>query len=411
MDPHWWQDPRNAVRAVAAIEAALARADPAGAAAYERAARAYTARIERLDAAVADCLGRLAPAQRKLVTTHDALGYYAARYGLEVIGAVIPSLSTQAQASAGEVTDLVATIQREGVRAIFAESSVNPELERVVADESGARIGDALYADTLGPEDSDGATLPRVDRRQHARHRRRAERRDAQLRASGLNSVSRSACPGEIGADGSRARRPAPSPHRPAGGGRAAGRRRRAVDRLRRDPRPHLGARGAVPRAGAEPGGGLPRAARAAPAGRRHGGHLPRRDRRHRAAGGAPAPAAGRRGRGPDRGGPGLRRGHHGRPRAARVPRARLRDRRARPLGARAQRRLAAGRRRRHARRSRPRRRHRHRRRHHDHLPDAVHAAGGAGLGGARARRCCRPPRGPAGATSVTGSRRRCRAT
>ena len=158
VDPHWWQDPRNAVRAVAAIEAALARADPEGAAAYEQAARAYTARIERLDAAVADCLDRLAPAQRKLVTTHDALGYYAARYGLEVIGAVIPSLSTQAQASAGEVTDLVATIRREGVRAIFAERSVNPELERVVAGESGARIGDALYADTLGPADSDGAT-------------------------------------------------------------------------------------------------------------------------------------------------------------------------------------------------------------------------------------------------------------
>ena len=157
-DPHWWQDPRNAVRAVAAIEAALARADPDGAAAYARAARAYTARIERLDAAVADCLGRLPPAQRKLVTTHDALGYYAARYGLGVIGAVIPSLSTQAQASAGEVTDLVATIRRAGVKAIFAEQSVNPDLEQVVADESGARIGDALYADTLGPAGSGGAT-------------------------------------------------------------------------------------------------------------------------------------------------------------------------------------------------------------------------------------------------------------
>ncbi len=158
VDPHWWQDPRNAVRAVAAIEAALTRADPGGAAAYARAARAYSGRIERLDAAVADCLGRLAPDQRKLVTTHDALGYYAARYGLEVIGAVIPSLSTQAQASAGEVTQLVDTIRREGVRAIFAESSLNPALEQVVADEAGARIGRPLYADTLGPEDSEGAT-------------------------------------------------------------------------------------------------------------------------------------------------------------------------------------------------------------------------------------------------------------
>ena len=75
-----------------------------------------------------------------------------------MIGAVIPSLSTQAQASAGEVTELVDTIERAGVKAIFAESSVNPKLEQIVADESGAVLGKALWADTLGPEGSDGAT-------------------------------------------------------------------------------------------------------------------------------------------------------------------------------------------------------------------------------------------------------------
>jgi ABC-type Zn uptake system ZnuABC Zn-binding protein ZnuA len=158
VDPHWWQDPRNAVKAVAAVEDALAAADPDGAAAYARAAEAYTRRLTALDTAVADCLGQLPAEERKLVTTHDALGYYARRYGLEVIGAVIPSLSTQAQASAGEVAELVDTIEREGVRAIFAESSVNPKLERVVADESGAAIGRPLWADTLGPAGSDGAT-------------------------------------------------------------------------------------------------------------------------------------------------------------------------------------------------------------------------------------------------------------
>ena len=158
IDPHWWQDPRNAEQAVASIEAALGRADPSGAAGYERAARAFTDRIGALDTAVAACLDRIPAAQRKLVTTHDALGYYADRYGLEVIGAVIPSLSTQAQASAGEVTELVDTIKRAGVKAIFAESSVNPKLEQVVADESGARVGKALWADTLGPAGSDGDT-------------------------------------------------------------------------------------------------------------------------------------------------------------------------------------------------------------------------------------------------------------
>jgi ABC-type Zn uptake system ZnuABC Zn-binding protein ZnuA len=158
IDPHWWQDPRNAVKAVAAIKAALTAADADGASRYERNAADYTRKLTALDGAVAECIDKLPAAQRKLVTTHDALGYYAQRYGLEVIGAVIPSLSTQAQASAGEVADLVDTIKREQVKAIFAESSVNPKLEQVVADQAGATIGKALWADTLGPEGSDGDT-------------------------------------------------------------------------------------------------------------------------------------------------------------------------------------------------------------------------------------------------------------
>jgi ABC-type Zn uptake system ZnuABC Zn-binding protein ZnuA len=158
VDPHWWQDPRNAAKAIAAIEAELSAADAGGAATYVRNADAYTARLTALDRAVAKCIDRIPPAQRKLVTTHDALGYYAERYGLEVVGAVIPSLSTQAQASAGEVDELVETIKREQVKAIFAESSVNPKLEQVVADQAGAEIGKALWADTLGPEGSDGDT-------------------------------------------------------------------------------------------------------------------------------------------------------------------------------------------------------------------------------------------------------------
>jgi ABC-type Zn uptake system ZnuABC Zn-binding protein ZnuA len=157
-DPHWWQDPRNAEVAVHEIERALSDADPDGAAMYERNARAYTAKLHALDRAVATCIDKIPPAQRKLVTTHDALGYYANRYGLEIVGAVIPSLSTQAQASAGEVAQLVDTIRREGVKAIFAESSVNPKLEQQIADQSGATVGRALWADTLGPAGSDGDT-------------------------------------------------------------------------------------------------------------------------------------------------------------------------------------------------------------------------------------------------------------
>jgi len=158
VDPHWWQDPRNGVRAVAALRGALAQAVPAGTAGFARRANALTRRLEALDAAVAGCLGRVPARQRKLVTTHDALGYYAARYGLQVVGAVIPSLSTQAQASAGDTARLVDTVRREGVRAIFAESSVNAKVEQAIARETGARVGARLWADTLGPAGSDGAT-------------------------------------------------------------------------------------------------------------------------------------------------------------------------------------------------------------------------------------------------------------
>jgi ABC-type Zn uptake system ZnuABC Zn-binding protein ZnuA len=146
-DPHWWQDPRNAIAAVAVLERALGTD-----------ASAYVARLRELDRAVAACIARIPAAQRKLVTTHDAMGAYARRYGLEVVGAVIPSLSTRGQPSAGEVAALVRTIRAQGVRAIFAESSVNPKVEQAIASESGAVVGRPLWADTLGPPGSDGAT-------------------------------------------------------------------------------------------------------------------------------------------------------------------------------------------------------------------------------------------------------------
>jgi ABC-type Zn uptake system ZnuABC Zn-binding protein ZnuA len=158
LDPHWWQDPRNGVAAVAAIAAALVRADPGGREAYRANARRYAGRLRRLDRSIADCMGRLPPRQRKLVTSHDALGYYARRYGLQVIGALIPSLSSQAQPSLRDTERLVAQIRRERVRAIFPESSLSPKLERAVARDSGARVGGALWADTLGPPGSPGAS-------------------------------------------------------------------------------------------------------------------------------------------------------------------------------------------------------------------------------------------------------------
>jgi zinc/manganese transport system substrate-binding protein len=158
LDPHWWQDPRNAERAVGAIRDALAKADPAHAAAYRAAATRFIDRIATLDDAVARCMARVPAARRRLVTTHDALAYYARRYGIQVIGTVIPSLSTAGQPSAGQTAALVRTIRRAGVSAVFAESSVNPKVEAAIAKEAGAHVGQALWADTLGPRGSSGAT-------------------------------------------------------------------------------------------------------------------------------------------------------------------------------------------------------------------------------------------------------------
>ena len=157
-DPHWWQDPRNAARAAEAIRAELARADPAGRATYARNAARTTRALRSLDRRIAACVERVPRAKRRIVTTHDSLGYFARRYGIDVVGAVIPSLSTQAQASAGDVEELVQQIRRQGVEAVFPESAVNPDIERAIARESGAEIGDPLYADSLGAEGSRGAT-------------------------------------------------------------------------------------------------------------------------------------------------------------------------------------------------------------------------------------------------------------
>jgi ABC-type Zn uptake system ZnuABC Zn-binding protein ZnuA len=158
LDPHWWQDPRNGAIAVEQIRDALSAADPAGRATYAANAARYLTRLRTLDRAIAACMRRIPVSERKLVTDHDALGYYADRYGIDVIGTVIPATSTQAQASAGEVTRLVRTIRATGVSTIFPESSVNPKLTSAIARDAGAKVGPALYADSLGAKGTPGAT-------------------------------------------------------------------------------------------------------------------------------------------------------------------------------------------------------------------------------------------------------------
>jgi ABC-type Zn uptake system ZnuABC Zn-binding protein ZnuA len=157
-DPHWWQDPRNAVLAVRAIERSLVGLHPESRATYERTADAYVKRLRKLDRAIAACMRKVPDDRRKFVTTHDALGYFARRYDIEVVGAIIPSRSTQAQPSAGEVSQLVEEIREEGVKAIFPETALNPKLENAISREAGASVGEPLWADALGPDGSDGET-------------------------------------------------------------------------------------------------------------------------------------------------------------------------------------------------------------------------------------------------------------
>jgi zinc/manganese transport system substrate-binding protein len=157
-DPHWWHDPRNAEAAVRAIASRLAAADPAHRALYRRNADAYLARLHRLDVGIAQCIDTVPVSQRKLVTDHDAFGYFAQRYGIDVIGAVIPSQTTQAQPSAKDITELVNLIEREGVKAVFPESSLSAKVADAIARQTGASADYTLYGDTLGPEGSSGAT-------------------------------------------------------------------------------------------------------------------------------------------------------------------------------------------------------------------------------------------------------------
>jgi zinc/manganese transport system substrate-binding protein len=157
-DPHWWHDPRNAIAAVQRIEAALAKAEPSKKAAFERRAQAYVKQLRSLDSGIAACFAAVPKTERKLVTDHDAFNYFAARYAIRVVGAIIPSQTSQAQPSAGETARLIAMIKRERVHAVFPESSINPRLARTVARETGARSDLVLFGDTLGPAGSAGAT-------------------------------------------------------------------------------------------------------------------------------------------------------------------------------------------------------------------------------------------------------------
>ena len=148
-DPHLWLDPLLVQRYVDTISAGLAAADPDGAAVYAGNARAYQAQLSELDKEIRSLLVGVPAERRLLVTNHESLGYFADRYSLKVVGAILPSVSTGAEPSAGELAALVEQIKLTGAPAIFLEAGVNPQLARQLAEETGLRVVTDLYTESL----------------------------------------------------------------------------------------------------------------------------------------------------------------------------------------------------------------------------------------------------------------------
>ena len=158
VDSHWWHDPTNIEAATARVAAVLGQVDPEASSVFAGNARSYERELATLDNAIEVCIDRIPVSERKLVTDHEAFGYFANRYGIEVIGTVIPALTTQAEPSAGDLAELEETIRSEGVKAVFPESSVPSTTAEAIARDTGASAEYSLYGDTLGPADSDAGT-------------------------------------------------------------------------------------------------------------------------------------------------------------------------------------------------------------------------------------------------------------
>jgi ABC-type Zn uptake system ZnuABC Zn-binding protein ZnuA len=158
-DPHVWHDPENDKIMIKNIADALERVDPANKATYAANAANYAKKLDETKAKVKAIIDEIPAANRKLVTDHDAFGYFAKAFGLEIVGAVIPSVSTQAEPSAADTADLLDVIKKEGVKAIFAEETVNPALARTLANDAKVKVVDDLYGDSLGQPGSGADTV------------------------------------------------------------------------------------------------------------------------------------------------------------------------------------------------------------------------------------------------------------
>jgi zinc/manganese transport system substrate-binding protein len=155
-DPHAWQSVVNAKIYVANIRDALIAADQAGAPAYRANADTYLAKLDALDREVRDAVGQIAEARRKVISTHDAFGYFAAAYGIAFIAP--QGVSTESEPSARDIAAIITQIRTGKIPAVFLENVSDPRLMRRMAAETGARIGGTLYSDSLTAENGDAPT-------------------------------------------------------------------------------------------------------------------------------------------------------------------------------------------------------------------------------------------------------------
>ncbi len=155
-DPHAWQSVGNARIYVANIRDALVAADPAGRSAYEANAAGYLGKLDALEAEVKAAIAGIPVDRRRIITTHDAFGYFGATYGIAFVAPV--GVSTEAEASARDVAKIITQIRKQKIPAVFMENISDPRLMERIARESGARIGGKVYSDALSDDKGPAAT-------------------------------------------------------------------------------------------------------------------------------------------------------------------------------------------------------------------------------------------------------------
>jgi zinc/manganese transport system substrate-binding protein len=155
-DPHAWQSVANVKVYVANIRDALIKADAERKAAYEANASAYLAKLDALENDITATMAAIPAARRKIITTHDAFGYFGAAYRVQFIAP--QGVSTEAEVSARDVARIIRQIKTQKIPAVFMENVTDPRLMKRIADEAGAKIGGKLYSDALSSPDGPAAT-------------------------------------------------------------------------------------------------------------------------------------------------------------------------------------------------------------------------------------------------------------